>query len=182
MNPSSLYQDLVDDFKKQNELIDEQVAIFEPITKSLRKPAAQRLLSKSFLVILEIIFYCLFAGGVLFAFMLNHLVPFYILNTLKERGSATGFVVSDVNVLYWSIIGMTVLIAVLCWVVARLLRKMRLKNTVIYTVNKHIRVLLAQHLQRKATIDAIEKRHFTELPDLRSPDHANVNQVPNPGY
>lgn len=129
------------------------------------------------------IFYCLFIGCIVFAFMLKHLVPFYILYNLKERGAQSGFAVSDVNTLYWSVVAMAVMLGVLFIYIARVLRKIRLKNTIIYTVNKHIKVLLQQHVQRKLAIDDIERRHFNELPTL--PDETkpmNVNDVPNPGY
>ncbi len=178
---TSLYQELVEDFKEQNKLIDEQINVFEPLTASLRKPAAQRLLNKGSLAIFEIIFYCLFIGSIVFAFMLKHLVPFYILNQLKERGAQSGFPVSDVNTLYWSIVAMAVLLGIVFLYIARLLRKIRLKNAIIYTVNKHIKVLLQEHLKRKNKIDDIEKKYFTELPSLEQ-DKIDVNDVPNPGY
>jgi hypothetical protein len=42
-----------------------------------------------------------------------------------------------------------------------------------------IKTLVGQHLQRKAAIDAIEQRHFNELPvDYKT----DVNAIPNPGY
>jgi len=182
MKPNtSLYQELVEDFKEQNTIIDQQINIFEPLTASLRKPAAQRLLNKGSLALFEIVFYILFIGSLVFAFMLKHLVPFYILYLLKQRGAESGFPTSDVNTLYWSIVAMSVLLAIVFLYIARLLRKIRLKNTIIHTVNKHIKVLLQEHLKRKSKIDTIEKKYFTELPTLES-GKVDVNDVPNPGY
>lgn len=166
MISSALYQDLVNDFKKQNELIDDQVATFEPIIQSLRMPAAHRLLNKGFLILLELLSYIIFLASIAFVIMQKHLVPFYIVNILQERGSESGFSTNDVTILNWSISGMALIIGVLFLIIARLLRKIRLKNSVLHTINKNIRILVAQHLQRKAVIETIEKRHFTELPTL----------------
>lgn len=182
MKPNtSLYQDLVDDFKIQNKLIDEQINVFEPITASLRKPAAQRLLNKGSLLLFELIFYVAGIASLAFAVMMKHVVPFYILDTLKVKTVETGFPPADVNTLFWAVTVLFVLTGISLLYAARLLRKIRLKNTIIHTVNKHIKVLLSQHLQRKAAIDNIEKKHFTELPDLQQ-DNPDVNEVPNPGY
>lgn len=166
MISSALYQDLVNDFKKQNELIDDQVATFEPITQSLRMPAAHRLLNKGFIMLLELLSYLIFLSSIAFVVMQKHLVPFYIVNTLQERGNESGFSTNDVTILNWSISGMALIIGILFFIIARLLRKIRLKNSVLHTINKNIRILVAQHLQRKAGIETIEKRHFTELPTL----------------
>ena len=181
MISSALYQDLINDFKKQDELLDEQVATFEPITESLRQPAAYRLLHKSFLILLEGLCYIMLLGAIAFAVMLKHIVPFYIISTLNERGESSGFPINDVTLLYWGTIGMALIIGILFFFIARLIRKIRLKNNVLHIINKNIRVLLAHHLQRKAAIDTIEKRHFSELPSLQ-PTPTSVNDIPNPGH
>lgn len=181
MVSNSLYQDLIEDFKKQNQLIDEQINVFEPLTASLRKPAARRLLNKGSLMLFELLFYLLGVAAIALAVMMKHVVPFYILDMLKVKAVETGFSAMDVNTLFWSVTGVFVLVGMLFFYAARLLRKIRFKNTVIHTVNKHIKVLLSQHLQRKAAIDNIEKKHFTELPALPQ-DSTDVNDVPNPGY
>lgn len=181
MVSNSLYQDLVEDFKKQNQLIDEQINVFEPITASLRKPAAQRLLNTGSLILFELIFYVFGIASFAFAIMMKHVVPFYILETLKVKTVETGFSKTDVDALFWLVTGLFVLSGFLFFYVARLLHKIRLKNAIIHTVNKQIKVLLSQHLQRKAAIDNIEKKHFTELPTLEQ-GSTDVNDVPNPGY
>ncbi len=181
MVSNSLYQDLVEDFKKQNQIIDEQINVFEPITASLRKPAAQRLLNTGSLALFEFIFYLIGIASLVFAVMMKHVVPFYILETLKVKILETGFSSTDVTALFWLVTGLFVLTGFLCFYIARLLRKIRLKNKILHTVNKQIKILLSQHMQRKAAIDHIEKKHFTELPTL-PPNNTDVNDVPNPGY
>ena len=181
MNPNSLYQDLVHDFKLQKKLIDEQINTFEPLTASLRKPGAQRLLNKGALILFEILFYLIAIAVVALAVMMKHVVPFYLLEVFKIKAVENGLSQADVNSLFWAVTGLLALIGVLFFYAARLLRKIRLKNTVIHTVNKHIKSLLSQHMQRKAAIDAIEKRHFTELPSIDS-GRDDINDIPNPGY
>jgi len=189
MIPDSLYKDLLEDFKKQNALIDEQISTFEPLMASLRKPAAQRVLNKGSLMIFEMVFYALALVIVVAMFMIKTLMPFYIIYNLKELGHKSGFPLTDVNALYWATMGIFVLMALLCIYTGRQLRKIRLKNTIIHTGNKHIKKLLTQHLERKAVIDDIEQRHFKELPtgdvEIKNKDTDNdpdVNDVLNPGF
>lgn len=186
MHPDSLYKDLLQDFKMQKEIIDEQINTFEPLTASLRKPAAQRLLNKGSLILLEIVFYLFSIASFTAAFLVNHIVPFYILNGLKQKGGESGFPVADIKNLYWLVVTMIVVFGIAFYYIARLLRKIRLKNTIIYTVNKNIRSLLAQHLQRKAAIKTIEQRHFGEwagqVSDTNADTNTGVNDEPNLAY
>jgi hypothetical protein len=180
MQPDTLYKDLLQDFKSQKEIIDEQIDTFEPLTASLRMPAAQRLFNKGILILLEYFFYLLAIALFTYVFFINHLVPFYILNTIKQQGANGSFPVSDVNMLYWAVIAMVVCFGVLFFYIARLLRKIRLKNNIIHTVTKNIKALLAQHLQRKAAIKAIEQRHFGEwTAQVTGENKTEVNEVPN---
>jgi hypothetical protein len=75
------------------------------------------------------------------------------------------------------------LIALLFYVMARIIRRIRLKNDVLDLAGRNIKELMGQHLQRKAAIDAIEQRHFLELPQYEDGIKVNnVNSIPNPGY
>ena len=181
MAMNRLNDDLLQNFKQQKELINEQIKIFEPIAESLSKPAAVHLLGQGTLIFLEIICYALFAGSVAFAFMLNMIYPFYI---LKDLSNNAGFVTQAgvENVLYFNfaIYGFIILIAILFLIIGFNLSSIRRKNKILSVAGKNLKTLVGQHLRTKASIDTIEQRHFMELPVVQV--HQRVNEVPNPGY
>jgi hypothetical protein len=69
---------------------------------------------------------------------------------------------------------------ILFFIMARMTRRIRLKNNILSLAGKNMKELVGQHLKRKAAIESIEQRHFDELPFLGEP--AGVNAVPNPGF
>jgi hypothetical protein len=180
-----LQDDLLQEFNEERKMIYAQLELFDPLSDSLRKPAAKRLLHKGALILLEILLYLLSLGDIGVAVFFDRLYPFYILSQLRVKGEKAGFNHFEVEALYWTVVGCVAISAVLLYCLARGTRRIRLKNDVLQVTGKHIKSMIGQYLTRKAAIDAIYQRHFTEsLSDYGAPPSSQspVNSVPNPGY
>lgn len=178
---SRLQDDLIHEFREEKKMITAQMDLFNPMALSLRKPVAQRLASKGLILFMEIFCWLAALSTIPFGIFLSKLYPFYLLFRLNKpelRQSLGG--VQEVQYLQWSIYGLIALLGLLFLFLARALARIRRKNDVLSLTGKHIKILLGQHLTRKAAIDAIEQRHFMELPGTSL--HYDINDIPNPGY
>jgi hypothetical protein len=184
MISNRLHDDLLQDFKEQKSIIKEQIQIFDPLASSLRKPAAYRLVNKSILIFFEVLCYLLFLTTLAFIWLLPHVFPFSIaLQALNFSISISDLQqLSESQLAGIGIYFLATLIAIQFFIMARLVRKIRLKNSVLNVAGKHIKTLVGQHLKRKAAIESIEQRHFNEIPSLANPSAPYVNEVPNPGF
>lgn len=176
INPR-LNDDLFKDFKEQQKFIEEQIKLFDPIAESLSRPAATRLINKGLLIVLELLSYAMTIGTIAFAVMMYKWKPFNVLgNLIYDIKISSSIGIDDLLLLKLAIYGLLGLIALLFFIMAQNLRSIRLKNNILHKAGKNMRTLVGQLLKRKAAIDTIQQRHFTELPTL------GVNDVPNPGY
>lgn len=181
MTTTKLQDDLLKEFGEERKLINEQIKLFDPLAVSLRKPAAQRLLNKTMNIFFEIVLYLLALTGIAFIIFMNKLYPFYLLDQIKNRKEITDQLgIHNTQVLYWSICALAGISVILLLIMARMLGRIRQKNAILNMAGAQIKTLVGQHLNRKAAIDAIEQRHFMELPVV--PPAPKVNDIPNPGY
>lgn len=171
-----LQEDLLNDFKEQKQIIVEQIELFDPLATSLRKPAAQRLADKGMLIIAEIFFYLLSLGMVAFTIFMNLIYPFTSLMNIRYISSVKDITVMRENE-YFSIAVhcITAFVALLFYIIARMTRRIRLKNNVLSLAGKNMKILVGQHLKRKAAIEAIEQRHLLDLPNFGG--IASVNAI-----
>jgi len=181
MSLTRLQEDLLNDFREQKQVIIEQIELFDPLATSLRKPAAKRLVSKGILIVAEIFCYLLCLSFIAFTIFMNLLYPFtelmkvrYIhdINDLQSLKGAELFSIA--------VHALAGFIALIMFIMARMTRRIRLKNNILNLAGKNMKVLVGQHLKRKAAIDAIEQRHFLDLPAYAG--EYSVNTVPNPAY
>ena len=181
MSLTRLQEDLLNDFTEQKQIIVEQIELFDPLATSLRKPVAQRLASKGGLIVAEILCYLICLGMIGFTIMMNLVYPFTSLMNVRYIHN-----VNDLTALketeYFSIAvhGMAAFIALMFFIIARMTRRIRLKNNVLSLAGKNMKILVGQHLKRKAAIEAIEQRHLLDLPSYAG--EVSVNTVPNPGF
>ncbi len=184
METTRLQDDLLQEYKAERKLINEQLHLLDPLAVSLRKPAAQRLLNKGALIACEIMFYLLTMGAIAFAVFMDKLPPFNIINILRYQGDhAAKLGAWNVECLYYGVLGLVAIIALLFFIVARSARRFRQKNTILDLAGKHMKDIMGQQLERKAAIEAIDQRHFQEFPDDPHPTRSSkVNSIPNPGY
>jgi hypothetical protein len=178
MATTRLQDDLLHEFQEEKRMIRSQIEDFEPLAVSLRKPAAQRLANNGLILFGELLCWALFLAAIAVCIFLNKLYPFYLLFQLRQpRYADLG--TQNVQLLQWSLYGLVGLLGIAFLLLARSLGLIRLKNAILHMAGARIITLVGQHLQRKAAIDAIEQRHFNELPS----DHrTDVNAIPNPGY
>lgn len=160
MERSRLQDDLLTAFKEEKELITSQIELFDPLATHLRLPVASRTFSRAALISFEIL--CWFLIAVLGAFCVfrDRLRPFHILAQMRRHPDTSAYSALDVEVLYWSVTGAAVLAAVLLFVIALNLSYIRRKNAILQLAGASIKTVVGQHLKRRASIDAIEQRHF----------------------
>ncbi|MGZ3753488.1 MAG: hypothetical protein ACXVAU_19540 [Mucilaginibacter sp.] len=175
-----LQDDLFQDFQEQRKFIHDQVQMFAPVAESLSRPAAARIFSKMTLVVCEFLCYVLCLGSVALIFLMDKLVPFSTISTILYNAQVR-MAVGEQNafLLKITMIGLFILIAILFYLLGAFSRNMRLKNSILHIASKDVKILTGQLLRRKAAIEAIEQRHFEELP---FPAAINVNTVANPAY
>jgi hypothetical protein len=179
MASTRLQDDLLREFREQKRVIQAQIDDFNPLAMSLRKPAAQRLAGKGLILFGELLCWGLFLGAIAMCVFLNRLIPFYLLFQLKRPQHVESLGLQNVQMLQWGVYGLVGLSGLALLLLARALRKIRLKNDILQMTGSRIKGLIGQQLQRKAAFDTIEQRHFSELP-MEMPK--NVNAIPNPAY
>lgn len=166
INPNqSLYNDLVHDWQEQKALIKEQIKLIDPMATSLRKSTAQRFLSATLNVIMEMLMYLLALGSIAYLFFLDNLGPFYILGKITTTPEIkTLFSSNDLSNFGMAIKGLFVLIAILFFIIGRMLANIRHKNTTLSLAGKNMKTISGQHLARKTEIETLEQRHIMVLP------------------
>lgn len=183
-----LQDDLLQEFREEQRFVNEQIRLFDPLATSLRKPVAQRLLHKGLLVFMEIVCYLAFLAGIAFIVFMGKLYPFYLITQLSRTQFREQLGTGNVQNLTIAVYALAGLIAFLFLVIARMLRRIRLKNDILNVAGKNIKTSVGSLLKRKAAIDAIEQRNFMELPATGAVTSsvelpaAKVNDMPNPGY
>lgn len=184
---TTLRDDLMQEFREECIMIREQMEILDPLGTSLRKPAAQRLISTTTLIITEIICYALFLGGIAFIAMMHTIYPFNVGNTIYHTPEISNKLGGpNVNNFLLAGYGIVALAVVLFLAIARMARAIRLKNEILHQAGKDIKLVLGMHLERRAAIDTLEQRHMLNVSGISLPaeksNKVNINEVGNPGY
>lgn len=184
MNGNRLQDDLIREFREEKKLVNDQIERFDPLATSLRKPAAQRLLSAGFLILLEVVFYVLSLASIAAIFFSDKLYPLYMFTRFKRPEYVDMIGRGNVDNLFYWMIGMLIAFAVLFFIIARNLHRIRVKNVIINRAGSVVKHFVGELLTRKAAINALEQRHFHDLPQTTdvSSVHTPVQDVPNPGY
>ncbi|RYD98393.1 MAG: hypothetical protein EOP54_07715 [Sphingobacteriales bacterium] len=166
INPNqSLYNDLVQDWQEQKAMIKEQIKLIDPMATSLRKSTAQRFLSATLNVMMEILMYLLAIGSIAYLFFLDNLGPFYILGKITSMPEMkTLFSGNDLSGFAMAIKGLFVLVALLFFTIGRMLANIRHKNATLSLAGKNMKTISGQHLARKTEIEILEQRHIMVLP------------------
>jgi len=189
---NSLRDDLLQEFRAARKMINMQVEELDPLATSLRKPAAQRILSSGGLLILEILCYLLGAGAIAFMVFMKKIYPFYLLSDLTyDQASRSHYGLINIAYLNVAVYGLVVFICILLYALGISLRRIRQKNNILHMAGSTIKNVVGQILNRKASIEAIEQRHFIDLPELHSNfatgsiegvGKAKTHEIPNPGF
>ncbi|MBS1645484.1 MAG: hypothetical protein JST36_10640 [Bacteroidetes bacterium] len=177
MSDPKLQDTLLEEFRQSKKMVHDQIALFEPLASSMRKPAAQRLAQNGLLFVEESLCWLLVLACIAVGIFLNKLYPFYVLFELSatKAGDAVGH--QNIQMLRLAIYALIGLCGILFLIQARSLRKIRKKNTILSLAGKDIKTIIGQLLQRKAAIEVIEQKYFDELPSSEP-----INQIPNPDY
>jgi hypothetical protein len=164
---TKLQEDLLQDFREQKAVIYSQLELFEPLAGNLRQPAAQRLLGKGTLIIMEIICYALCGGMIALAVLMNKVYPFSVWDYIHYKGQLPDVPegnpsLGDMQNFTIALHALLGLAGVLFFIIARNISGIRRKNDIIHNVSKDLKTLVGQHLKRKASIKMIEERHFLD--------------------
>lgn len=167
MSMTRLQEDLLNDFKEQKRMVVEQIELFDPLGKALVKPAARKLADPMLMAVLEVLSYLFAAGNLALTVGMNRIYPFSTLQNVRYlRSAADARALTEAE--HFSIVVHTLagLTAFLFLAIGLLVRRIRLKNRALKIAGSATRSLLSQHLQRRATIETLEHRHFLDLPSF----------------
>ena len=186
---TTLKDDLLQEFGEERIMISEQMELLDPLGTSLRKPAAQRLLSSTTLFLTEFLCYTLFIGGIAAMIMMPNLYIVKLLNNINSKPDLYHDTL-DVEMVKTSILasyGIIAISSIFILIIGRMARTIRHKNDILYQAGKDIKIILGQHLERQAAIDTIEQRHLLNfsgiaMPLKNKPMKVNVNDISNPGF
>ena len=183
MSLTTLKDDLLQEIREERTMINEQIELLDPLATSLRRPAAQRLISASTLVLVELVCYVVSVGGIAFVAFMHRIYPFSLLSQIFYNVQDRNHIGSlNVTYLTLAVYGIAIFCAILVFLIARMAREIRLKNEILYVAGKNIKTIVGQHLNRKALMDTIEQRHYLGAPSITEPTKVKVNEVLNPGY
>jgi hypothetical protein len=161
----ALFNDLVSDWQNQKSLIKEQIALIDPMATSLRKSTAQRFLNASLNVLMEVLMYVLSLASIAFLFFLNNLGPFYVLCKIQAMPEINARLSSsELSNFDLALKALFVVVAVLFFVIGRMLANIRHKNATLSLAGKNMKTISGQHLVRKTEIETLEQRHVAILP------------------
>lgn len=191
MSLISLKEDLLQEFREERNMINEQIEVLDPLATSFRRPAAQRLLHSTILVVSEGCCYLLGAAGIMVAAWFHYSYSFKVLlSAFSYAGPARGL--PDADMMTSGMYLVLLIATILVLSCARMARAIRQKNTILNRAGKDIRKIVGQHLERKAAIDSIEQRQMLvpgiqpvektkeSFPTIQSGE--KVNEVLNPGF
>ena len=183
---TTLKDDLLQEFREERIMINEQIELLDPLATSLRKPAAIRLLSSGTLIVAEASCYILSAGGLAFIVFMHEIYPFSVMSEIfynSELRNKAG----NLNMFYFilAVYGLAAIGVLLMFIVGRMAREIRLKNDILHMAGKDIKTIIGQHLERKAAHDTIEQRHMLGVSGISLPaekQKPRVTEVANPAY
>jgi hypothetical protein len=185
MSLTTLKDDLLQEFREERIMINEQIELLDPLATSLRRPAAQRLLSSGTLIVTEFSCYIISLGGIAFLGFMHLIYPFSTLSTIfynPELRNRIG--APNLTYLILSVYGLATVSVALVFILGRMAREIRLKNDILNIAGKDVKTIVGQHLERKAALDTIEQRHMLGMssvnPVIRH--KVEVNQVTNAAY
>lgn len=161
MSLTNLTEDLIAEFREESALINEQIELLDPLGTSLRKPAAQRLISNTTLVISEIGCYLLSVGTIGFMLVAHTVYPFTVIQTVYSTPEISARIgATHINNFVMATYGIVVGVALIFLILGYMARTIRQKNAILQHAGTDLKIILGQHLERKAAIDALDQRHL----------------------
>ena len=173
MSLATLKDDLLQEFREERVMINDQIELLDPLATSFRRPAAQRLLSSGTLIITEFSCYIVSLGGIAFVALMHKIYPFSILNhTFYNAEIRSKVGAPNLTYLIIAVYGIAATAVIMTFLIGRLAREIRLKNDILSLAGRDIKTIVGQHLERKAALDTIEQRHMLGM--------SGINHVPRP--
>ncbi len=200
MSLTTLKDDLLREFREERTMINEQLELLDPLATSLRKPAAQRLLSSGTLIITEMSCYIVSLGGIAFIAFMHRIYPFKAMSTLFYNAAARNSIgTENLTYLILAVYGIAAIGVLLMFIIGRMAREIRLKNDILNLAGKDIKMIVGQHLERKAALETIEQRHLlgtvsgvsqqAQKPKVVADERFSIgtlkpalNEIRNPGF
>lgn len=175
-----LQEDLLNDFTSQKQTVAEEAELYDSLGRALGTTAAQKLADNSWLICMEILFYLAASGALTLTIVMNRLYPFAdLVNVRYIRSAEELLLLKESEYFSIAVHGMSALMTILFYAMARMTRKIRLKNRALAVADRNTKALMGLHLRRKASIQGLWQRHFSELPLYEAA--ANVTLVNDNG-
>ena len=165
MTDPSLVEHLIKDFQEQKATLKAQIELIDPIAASIRKPAATRLFHSGSLILLEFIMWILALFSIAFILFFDKLAPFFYLSQIANDSTVLEkYQQQDLITLAWYIKGLIVVLVLAFIWIARMLSKIRLKNSILNITGKSLKHVVEGLLQRKAAMENLELKYPVALP------------------
>lgn len=161
----NLYNDLISDFHNHDKYTKEQIALIEPVAAHMKSGSIQRLLNTWFLIFLEVIVWIFVAFSVLAVVFTDKFYPFSFLNKISFNSlNLETYGEKDFEMLYIGTKALFVLIAILLFIITRMIASMRRKNKMLGLAAKNMKKMGEHLLKQKTHIETMYNRYPYDLP------------------
>lgn len=161
----NLYNDLISDFHNHDKYTKEQLALIEPIAANMKSGSIQRLLNNWFLIFLEVIAWVFVALSVLIVVFTDKIYPFSFLNKISFNSlNLETYGQQDFEMLYLGTKSLFVIIAILFFIISRMIAAMRKKNKMLGVAAKNMKKIGEHLLKQKTHIETMYNRYPYDLP------------------
>jgi hypothetical protein len=155
-----LQEDLLKAFRDERAMLDEQIALIEPLAKNLSRPAISRWARRGVGFVGEVICWILAVALIVGCFLLNKIPPFYLLFELNRSQIEQTLGARPIQMLQWGVYGLIIVIAILLVILARTIARVHRRNDLLHQAVSRIQKILDQNKKRKQSLEELEQKHF----------------------
>lgn len=175
----NLYNDLISDFHNHDKYTREQLALVEPIAANMKSGSIQRLLNSWFLIFLEIIAWIFVALSVAAVVLTDKIYPFSFLNKISFNAlNLETYGEQDFEILYLGTKILFVIIAILFFIITRMVSSMRRKNKMLGLAAKNMKKIGEHLLKQKTHIESMYNKYPYDLPKHQESIQLGTAQLP----
>jgi|GEM_PF-6842697 hypothetical protein len=168
----ALRTDLRQDLQQQQKELDLNVQHLLLVHQQLRQSVWGRIFKGGGSLLIEIILYLLTILLVIYIFVMERMYPFDVAGLLATDKLIVGrYGISNLGDMRVAIKVFVAALAISCFIIARLMRGIRLKNSNMHSASSSIKLVLDQQQQRKNAVDNLLQQE---------PPQEDIPPVPHP--
>ena len=162
----NLYKELVKNFHLSDKNTKDRLALIERVAGSMNGGAIKRMLQSWVIILFEIIVWSLVVIAILAIIFTDKVYPFSLLYKLSFSSNMPLETIGETNsdMLYLGMKGLFALIAILLFIIGRLLSSIRRKNKILGLASKNMKKIGEMTLKEKSNIEMLYTRYPFDLP------------------